>query len=238
MNAQLVGNMPYLATLPSCQWYIRPFGTPSGGVTFKDWGPSHLTLTGSSGAVNSTNKLKFSPASIAIPGTADYVYANGQYGSFGTYNSPMSVSAWVYVTTLGTYTTICTSNHNGTTPSNGDWWFFVYSNALRFYRFTGSGFGIYLSVSTGLTFNTGQWNHVSVQWTNSGACTLELNGVTSSVSPTTNTASSSTVISGTTIGNNIDTSEGLQGYIDEVIAFSSAIPYSMFYPQTRRLIVG
>ena len=225
--------------MPSCVLYLRQTGTPSGGTTFRDWGPNHMSFTGSAGAVNSTAQYKFSPGAIHIPGTADYLLSSS-YGSYGAYTAPMTVSAWIYISSVGSgYYPICCSMHSGSAPSNGDWLFLILSNQLRLYRWTGSSSNIYFGLSSGLTINSGAWNHISARWISSSSVVFECNGTTSSVTPTSNTATfSPTTIQGTIIGNVPAVNLGLQGYIDEVAAFSQSIPNSMFYPPPRRMIVG
>ena len=104
MNAQLVGNMPYLATLPSCVLYLRGQGA-NGNTTFFDWSPKKRTVTNNSNnVINSTAQSKYPPCSqyyagnsstyLSVPGSADFVlganwiamgwvYNAGIYPTFG-----------------------------------------------------------------------------------------------------------------------------------------------------------
>ena len=68
--ARLAGNMPYLATLPSCVLYLRPFGTASGGTVFKDWSPLHNNPVTNNNCINSTSQIRYTPASMYFPGAA------------------------------------------------------------------------------------------------------------------------------------------------------------------------
>lgn len=98
MNAQLVENMPYLATIPSCRLYLRQFGDPSGGTSFKDWSPvGGRTLT-SSGASNSTTQTKFTPASLYVNGSG---YVRVPYQSDLACASDFVIAFWVYPTAYG-----------------------------------------------------------------------------------------------------------------------------------------
>lgn len=72
--ARLAGNMLYLATMPSCAFYLRPFGNPSGGTIFKDWSLNKVTFTKSGTVVNTTSNIMYPPAAINFDGSTGYLY--------------------------------------------------------------------------------------------------------------------------------------------------------------------
>jgi hypothetical protein len=62
------GNMSYLATIPSCVFYVRATGL-NGGTIFRDWSNRHQTISSVGSPVNSSTSQKYPPCSIALNGS-------------------------------------------------------------------------------------------------------------------------------------------------------------------------
>jgi len=66
----------YLANLLSCVLYLRPFGDPAGGTTFRDWSPYRKTITLSGAVTNSQAQRIVDPTTIYLDGSGGYLYAD------------------------------------------------------------------------------------------------------------------------------------------------------------------
>ena len=243
MNAQLVGNMPYLATLPSCVLYLRPFGTASGGTTFKDWSPNLRGIVAGGSAQNSTAQIKYPPASILLNGTTDYVAASATSADF-TLTGAFLISIWVRFSTVQ----VCTLFSSGSSTSyvaGGGWDLSYFSGNLCFeYQYGGAWV---FSGTVAWTPTTGVWYNVIIyRPASSSTITAYVNG-----SSLGTIATSAAAITGSyyvmTAGRcSYSNTIFFAGNIDEAAiwnATASAYPIptpAMVYPtggQTRRLIV-
>ena len=237
------GNMPYLATMPSCVLYVRACSAANNNIF--DWSPSHLTVTNTNSTCvyNTSSPAKFPPASIYFnnpnASTTSY-YLTIPYSSnfnFGTNN--FCISAWVYFVSLnsgGTAIVLTYCNTSGYDcgiglESNGNWIFAVTGSASS-----------YLLTYIGSAPSTGQWYHVAMI-RNGTSFTAYINGVSHSMG----TSSSAVYTDGSTnprIGSDqYSIKSSLIGYADEIAIWNGigGLPVptiSQLYPQTRRLIVG
>jgi hypothetical protein len=232
-QAAIVGNMSYLATLPSCVLYIRPYGTPSGGTTFKDWETAHTakTVTPTS-AVNSTASLRFSPASIYFNGSAYLTTSGGGTLGFPA-NTALAVSFWFNATSFASQPCFfCTVGSSA---------FYLYFSTSTILKVGIAGVETSITVPT---LSTGAWYHCYLTRTAAGAFSFYLNGVAATLS-LTNTAIINVSGLGFLLGEYQGDSLKLTGYMDEFAFFNGnygAVPavsavYSATYPYPRRLIV-
>jgi hypothetical protein len=228
MNAKLVGNMPHLATLPSCLVYIRPFGTASGGTVFKDWSSYHRALTCVGSAVNTTSTVLYPPASINLPtDTAGVSWGADSAFAFGT--GDFTILATFSLPSLGNSSSDPNAILCGAT-SYSSWIYWALPQ-------TGSvGFDFYIS-GTDATNTTFAWQtntkYQVVAIRSSGTLNCYING--SNVLSTASATSVPADTGGYRMG--LRPSYSLKGIIDEFAIFNKAIPISNLYPQTQRLIV-
>lgn len=242
------GEMPYLATMPSCVLYVRQTGTPSGGTTFKDWSSTNATITAVGSPVNSISSAKFPPASIYFNGSS---YLSVAYNSrFNLGSNNFFISHWLNPTS---------------DPGNVTFYFNPQGiNYCAVQLAIGSGTQVQVYVSTNgsswanttysfsATMTTGAWNNLSLARVGT-TFTLYCNGAsvgTFSVSGTLYNGSSPSAIAC-----QLDPSPTAYttGYIDEIAVWNGAygiVPSmsdiwkgttgitSIAAGQQRRLIVG
>jgi hypothetical protein len=237
------GNMPYLATMPSCAFYIRGMN----GSSIRDWSKNHVTLTNNL-VTNSTGVTpKFPPASNYYNGSG---YLEVPYSSSGNSNNVLAAnnftySMWfnansVYSSTiqwlilLGNYTSLCASIGLG-----------IQASTLVLYMgSTSSTWDIASGVNLG-AISTATWYNVII--TRSGSTfTGYLNGSSTAIG----TSSNSLYNAGYAVlfGQGWPPSSGTNpytGYMDEIALFNGAngeVPaYTDIWKngtQLRRLIVG
>jgi hypothetical protein len=228
MNAQLVGNKPYLATLPSCTLYVRG----AAGTNILDWSPKKRTLTNASVAnVTSSPSPYLPPASLGFNGSAK-LFA----GSSTDFSGTKVFAAAFLVYRTGTVTqAIYSSDDISGTPGN-----FAFNwnstNGLYFQYRDGSTWNIPGSSPTNLSANV--WHFVAAI----GDGTNVRLYIDSTTAVATHAITNNlTDQSGIGIGNTPSgTSFPFTGNLDEVMFFNGALgpvpTIGMLYPYYRRLI--
>ena len=132
MNAQLVGNMPYLATMPSCALYIRPVGS-----TYKDFSPQRATLGIYGTAPSQSNAQNHFNGGSVLMNAAGSVYSPSSV-NFNLGNNWV-ISCGVYLIALTGGVQMFFSRDNNSSPQlqwyiNGDPYqpIFYYNTSLIF----------------------------------------------------------------------------------------------------------
>jgi hypothetical protein len=226
MNAQLVGNMPYLATLPSCVLYLRPYGTPSGGTTFKDWSLKARTLTRINSPVNTTTSPKFPTGAMDF--TSSYAMLTAAASSDFNFTGNLAFQLWVKMAS-NTTDRIFWGSANTLAEQ-----FHVESNHLfQYYDGTTN------RTLSSTTVDDGAWHHLAVIKTGT-----TLQGYVDGSAGTAVTG-----VSGTLGGSSMTFyimgfySQGyyVNAIVDEYAIWNGTLgpvpTISMLYPQSRRLIV-
>ena len=231
------GNMPYLATMPSCQLYLRPWGG-SGLATFHDTTGKN-TVTPSGSAANSSTVTMFPPCSIYLNNSSGYLTLSTS--SNWVYGSNWACSVLFYLGTANLVTHIMGTRSGDTTSTTGWNIETISSNGnISFQWFNTSNAS--MSTIYGGTYTSGAFNHVFVSISSTGVATLYLNG--SSIG--TATPGNQTI---QTPGNihlgyapGDTTYSNFTGYVDEVAIWSGnivpTVTQSYAAAKNRRLIVG
>jgi hypothetical protein len=228
------GNMPYLATMPSCVLYLR--GQPVGS-TMRDWSPSHKTITPHGDAAYSTTLIKFPPSSIHFDGTGDYLTAptSSDY-AFGT--DPFTISLWVNFSSASVDCQLLGPGTNAVYlgASLGGWdisW--SHNNSRLQFEYQYNSAWVISAAHSSFTPTVGTWYHIAIT---RDATNLQvfINGV-AGYTGVDSTNIRADVNLGVAASNSGATT--LNGYEDEIAIWKGvALPIGMLYPQTRRLIIG
>jgi hypothetical protein len=240
------GNMPYLATMPSCAFYLRG----SNGSNILDWSNNHVTVT-NVGASNSTNAYYFPPKSIFLPnaiaGDSKVVYV--PYSGSGNSNNNLGsnnflLSFWVNLSynswnSYGMQVDQISSGGFGSvvvTALSGKWQVFMTSN--------GSSWDLVNGVSLGSS-STGSWVNIIVTRIG-GSAYGYLNGSQTTLSTSLGSTALYNGSGITSLGNDgTAASAALGGYMDEACLFNGVngtIPTASqiynFGISRKRMIVG
>ena len=224
------GNMPYLATMPSCELYIKAIGVPN-NATFYDWSPAKQTITPSNTPVESSTESHYGSTSIYLNGTNQYLTV----ASINFAATNWICHAVVYPTSITNCQLL--SQQSATTGNMSIGW--SISAAPGYPFFTAMNDWI-ISSSTAISANA--WTDLI--WSKIGGnYYIYMNGIQTMSTTKSDTigAATSTRLGGSKNGTNY-----CPGYFDEFAFWSSdggVIPthsqiYSSSYPFPRRLIVG
>lgn len=227
-----------LALLPSCVLYLRPYGDPNGGTTFKDWSPLHNSLTKVRSPANSTTYKKFPSGSMYFAANSGN-YLTAAYSSYfnlGGTGNPFAISYWFNPTsTQGTYSSQFQLNSTGSQPQIGISCGSKQGGLQVGYGLS-NGSTTYNTYTT--TITTGTWYHIAVIRVGSYLYCY-VNGtlgrtITLSQNPYSRSGTSYLFTGGSAYTNSQN------AYYDEFAIWNGtygSIPtISQLYPQTRRLI--
>lgn len=220
----MIQSRPYLASLPACSLYLKPFGATD-GTTYMDWSPTPKTVTNvSTSTANSTTQLRFDPCSIYFNGSAALTLATST--SFDL-TKTFAISAWVYKTGTDAVQVIASTDSSAAT---GEW--IIDIGAGGFYFQYRDGGGTWNTTPTAISTNA--WHHIAVIADGTNV-TAYLDG--SSTAGAHAISSNPSNAGGVYIGRNAGTAYYSTAYIDELIILKGLAPsIGELYPQTHRFM--
>jgi hypothetical protein len=231
------GNMPYLATMPSCALYLRPTGA-NGGPVFRDWSPQKNAISAIGSPANSTGSVKFPPVSIGLNGSSGLKIPSISAFSL---SADILLSVWINETSLANVGFLCLTGSNDVNSWNGNGiqYLFQTTNTSGTSSFQwGSEPANTLDASTNFSANT--WNNV-IAYVLGSTAYLYLNGTQVGNKPFTYISGTPTYL---TAGCNGLSHNFVTGYMDEIAIWSKSLgviptPAQVYAAGTsRRLIVG
>ena len=247
IDDDIIGIPPILANLPSCVLYLRPFGTPSGGTTFKDWSPAKKTLTAGGSVANTTSNTRFPPATLNFTTTSDRIYASTASDWTFLHNNAAGFICGFWCRQTSSTNGITLIDTTNGSSSNTGVYCGVYSDGSIHCFTTKSSSGIYpynATSTTGLFPFDGTWHYICLDLTGaSGTMYIYLDGTQIATSGLLVAASSSSPFGAVTIGNTVTSNNAGIGNVDEAVIFNAALgvipsPAQLYAPaKTRRLIV-
>jgi hypothetical protein len=227
--------------MPSCRLFLQPYGTPNGGVVFKDWETTPKTITPAGAVANSTTKIKFDPCSIAFPGASgDYLDAGSVANwKFMHNGANYTFSSWLSITNFtGSHALFSTYD---TTLSQVGAFAAVFSDRSIRWRIQGGPGSVPLDLvsAAGVYPNDANWHSVigRLDYTGTGNAVVYVDGT-----PVKTQAKSADVVSADDpqhtlrIGNIPTYPLPLLGYSDGLILWEYLIPIADIYPQSRRFL--
>jgi hypothetical protein len=240
-NDGFFGDMPYLATMPSCVFYSR---ANVAGTTIRDWSPQKATLTNTGSVTNSTGVTpKFSPASLHFSGTPSYLTGSSSARMTPTNGYAYLVSLWVY-TASWSGTQILLGTRSGDTSSTIKWCIYGSSGNLAVQIYN-SGNSIWLQNTAISALPTSTFVNIILAISAANVTTAYINGTSYSL------GTGSGQIQGSGSALNIGYAPGssasaLTGNMDEIAIWDGVLGvvptvsdiYKSGIGQTRRLIVG
>ncbi len=229
----------YFPARAACRFYLRPYGTPSGGVIFKDWETTPKTITAGGAVANSTTKIKFDPCSIAVPGASgDYLDAGvAADWKFLHNGANYTFSSWVAPTDFtGSHTIF--STYDSTVNAVGAMVIILSNRSILWQMRGGLGSApLTLLSDAGAYPNDANWHNVigRLDYTGTGNAIVYVDGV-----PVKTQAKSADAVSTGNpqhtlrIGNIPIYPLPMLGYIDGLVLWERLLSIGEIFPQTRR----
>lgn len=192
----------------------------NGSTTFTDSGPNGNAVTSSGNAQISTAQSKFGEASGLFDGTGDFLTTASNSGvAFGT--ADFTIELWVRLNTLTGFTALAATRPDAGGYTDGFGFGIAGGGELYLYD---NGFRV-TSPPGSIVTNT--WYHVAIV-RESSALRIYKNGISVATGSSGNNYTRTTM----TIGANSNSSEPLNGYIDELRVTKGLARYTTtFTPQ-------
>lgn len=232
-------NDPYWSSVA----LLASFDGADASTTFVDSGPAVRTLAAAGNAQLDTAQAKFGTASLLLDGTGDYASsADNAIWTLGA--SDFTLEAWVRFAALGGSVNFI-SHYDSSGGQRG--WSFGFvgaSNQLRFIRSTDGSSGTTVGLNSGtntFTPSTNTWYAVAVV-RNGTNVLFFVDGVllaTVALGAVTIFNSSAMLLIGASLAGSPTSTEGVNGWIDEVRITVGVARYAATYtPRTERFPRG
>jgi len=234
--------MPYLATMPSCQFYIR--SPASGSTAIRDWSSFHVAITSAGSIAGSLSSYKYPPASISFNGSSQYFYTPVGNTNFWSGYPGVWMCWFDFTGSLASNTgRQLMGNLTGASSTTIGTLLGVYNNAgtnpvgLLQLNINQSSYPSII----GSTVITAGWHHLAVTKTSGDLWTLYLDGVSQGTTTTSGTIESGGSYMQFGYAANGGFSGYFYGYGDEYACWQGSVVPSITdiwkVGQTRRLIL-